>query len=357
MRFDLLLGDLLLLVAVLCPVASFVVQPHQQSSPPPFSLTTSLQTIKSSSRSFRRSGFVLYSSAPPEGGSEDDPDGQEGANLAAELFKFAQDKGIGVSADDLLDYDEEDELDDDDDDDDDDDELDDDEEEFNIPQGAINAFLGYDTGDVGEKLAGNVSLTDDQLYSEMKDRVLDTAGGFVELVRGANDDDDDDEEEEEEDGEGSLDFGEDRPRPYSAPETVPDSELTAGEVVIQVLDSLLHNDVPTPNKGVEIFFGYSSPGSQVMSESGLTPAEYADFLKETEYKVLFEHKGVSIDKADYSFDGKRAFFTARLQVGDGPLDTVSVNFILSTTGVDDDACWIIDSMLIRPQSMRRRRRR
>uniref|UniRef100_A0A6S8JMS6 Uncharacterized protein n=1 Tax=Amphora coffeiformis TaxID=265554 RepID=A0A6S8JMS6_9STRA len=336
MRFDLLRCEILLLVAVLCPVASFVVQSPTQPYRPLFVLTTSPQTFGSSSSP--TSGSALYSAA----GNEDDPENQEGANLAAELFKFAQDKGIDVSADDLEDDEEDDELEDDD----------DDEEEFNIPQGAINAFLGYDTGDVGEKLAGNVSLTDDQLYSEMKDRVLDTAGGFVELVGGAKDDDDDDD-----DGEGSLGFGEDRPRPYAAPETVPDSELTAGEVVIQVLDSLLHNDVPTPNKGVEIFFGYSSPGSQVQTEKGLTPAEYADFLKETEYKVLFEHKGVSIDKADYSFDGKKAFFTARLQVGDGPLDTVSVNFILSTTGVDDDACWLIDSMLIRPQSMRRRRRR
>lgn len=80
-------------------------------------------------------------------------------------------------------------------------------------------------------------------------------------------------------------------------------------------------------------------------------------MKETEYKILFENQGASIDKADYSFDGKKAFFTARLQAGSNPLDSVSVNFILSTTGVDDDSCWLIDSMLIRPQSMRRRRRR
>lgn len=338
MRLDLLRGDLFMLLAALCPVGAFVAQPPRA---PQLSVRFLSLTRSERVRSNTKSSFALFSAPPGE--EEDEPDNEEGANLAAELFKFAQDKGIGVSADDLLDDDElgDEELDDDE---------DDEEEEVNIPQGAINAFLGYDTGDVGEKLAGNVSLTDNQLYSEMKDRVLDTAGGFVDLVGGAKDDDD-------EDDEGSLGFGEDRTRPYSPPETVPDSELTAGEVVIQVLDALLHNDVPTPNKGVEIFFGYSSPGSQVMTEKGLTPAEYADFLKETEYTVLFDHKGVSIDKADYSFDGKKAFFTARLQVGDGPLDIVSVNFILSTMGVDDDACWLIDSMLIRPQSMRRRRRR
>lgn len=290
--------------------------------------------------------FALFSTPPAAGDdNEDQPDNQEGADLAAELFKMAQEKGIGVEAEDFVDEDDEEY---------DDEEEEDEDEEINIPQGAINAFLGYDTGDVGEKLAGNVSLTDDQLYSEMKDRVLDTAGGFVELVGGAREDEDDDDDSS---SSSSLGFGEDRKRPYAAPETVPDSELTAGEVVIQVLDSILHNDVPAPNTGVEIFFGYSSPGSQVKSETGLTPDEYAEFLKETEYKVLFDHKGVTIDKADYSFDGKKAFFTARLQVGDGPLDTVSVNFILSTTGKDDDACWLIDSMLIRPQSMRRRRRK
>ncbi|GAX18801.1 hypothetical protein FisN_26Hh101 [Fistulifera solaris] len=269
--------------------------------------------------------------------NEDSPDQGDGANLAAEFFRLAQQKGIDLNANDLLDDEE---------DDDDDDEEEDDEPEPNIPQGAINAFLGYDTGDVGDRLAGNVSLTNDQLYSEVKERVLDTAGGFVDFVQGAREDDDDDDEDAEE-----------APKVYQPPLTVPDSELTAGEVVLQVLESLLHNDNPTTNKGVEILFGYSSPGSQIKNEEGLTPAEYAEFLKETEYKVLFQHQGVSIDKGDYSFDGKKAFFTARLQTGPGPLDTVSVNFILSTTGKEDDSCWLIDSMLIRPESMRRRRRR
>lgn len=262
--------------------------------------------------------------------------------MAAEFFKMAQQKGINLDAEDLVD-DEEDE--------DEDDDESEDEEEPNIPQGAINAFLGYDTGDVGEKLAGNVTLTDDQLYSEVKERVLDTAGGFVDFVKGARDDEEDDSDDDR--GEELTE----KSKPYEPPTTVPDSELTAGEVVFLVLEALRNNDVPTTNKGVEILFGYSSAGSQIKNEVGLTPKEYCEFLKETEYKVLFNHRGVTIDKADYSFDGKKAFFTARLNVGDGPLDTVSVNFILSTTGVDDDSCWLIDSMLIRPQSMRRRRRK
>jgi hypothetical protein len=207
----------------------------------------------------------------------------EGADLAAQLFQMAQAKGVTLNDDDLMeeDYDEDDEEygshgggDDDDDDDDDD-------QEPNIPQGAINAFLGYDTGDVGERLAGKVDLTDDQLYSEVKERVLDTAGGFVDMIRGPSDDDDDDVA-----GDGGT------PKPYEPPTKVPDSGLTAGEVVLLVLDALKHNDVPQVNRGVEILFGYSSSGSQIKNEEDLTPAEYADFLKETEYKVLFEHGSV-----------------------------------------------------------------
>jgi hypothetical protein len=279
---------------------------------------------------------------------QDDKEDDEGASLAAEFFKMAQQKGVELEAEDIADEDEEeaDELGEEDGDD-----EEDEEEEMNIPQGAINVFLGYDTGNVGEKLAGNVSLTNDQLYSGLKERVLDTAGGFVEFVKGARDDDEDGSEDDEDE---LMPVGQ---KVYEPPTTVPDSDLTAGEVVILVLDALLHNDVPSKNRGVEILFGYSSDGSSIKNEVDLTPSEYCDFLKETEYKILFNHKGVSIDKADYSFDGKKAFFTARLQVGDEPLDFVSVNFILSTKGVDDDACWLIDSMLIRPQSMRRRRRK
>jgi hypothetical protein len=139
-----------------------------------------------------------------------------------------QERNIGLGDEDLLEYDNYDEVEEaevavvaetEDDDD-----EDGDEEEMNYPQCAINAFLGYDTGDVGEKLAGNVSLTKYQLYSEVRDRVLDTAGGFVDLVSRPDDDDD----SEEDDG---------KPKEHKPPTVVPDSDLTAGEVVLQVLVS------------------------------------------------------------------------------------------------------------------------
>jgi hypothetical protein len=173
---------------------------------------------------------------------------------------------------------------------------------------------------------------------------LETAGGFVELLSGAD----------EEDGE------DEKPKVYQPPTTVPDSSLTAGEVVMIVLEALNHNDVPSLDRGVEVLFGYSSPGSAISQSidiEGMTPSEYSLFLKEEyEYKILFNHNEVIIDKGDYSFDQKKAFFTARLQSTDST-DFTSVNFILSTEGVEEDDCWLIDSLLIRPEGMRRRRRR
>lgn len=65
----------------------------------------------------------------------------------------------------------------------------------------------------------------------------------------------------------------------------------------------------------------------------------------------------TIEKGEYSFNGTKGFFTARLQTGLGAGDSISVNFILSAVGDGDDTVWLVDSMLIRPQSMRRRRRK
>ena len=105
-------------------------------------------------------------STPPD--NEDSGADPEGADMAAQFFQMAQQKGVSVGAGDL-DFDEDEE---DEDEEEEEEEEEDDEPELNLPQGAVNAFLGYDTGDVGEKLAGNVTLTNDQLYSEVKERVL-----------------------------------------------------------------------------------------------------------------------------------------------------------------------------------------
>ena len=127
--------------------------------------------------------------------------------------------------------------------------------------------------------------------------------------------------------------------------------------------ALRNNDNPSPDRGVEILFGYSSPESQITEQietEMLTPAEYRNFLSMTDDNVaLFTHQAVAIDKADFSPDRLKGYFTARLLMnadGSSSVDDVSVDFILSTTGTNDDDCWLIDSMLIRPSKMRRRRR-
>jgi hypothetical protein len=263
----------------------------------PATLTTTSWTSRSSPHQ-ERAGCLVR---PPSlwgrnaAASNDDNADAEGASLASELFKMAQKKGVAISKDDLLDDEAEDEDEETETVEDDDDDEEDDEPEANYPQGAVNAFLGYDTGITSsdDKLAGNVTLTNTQLYSEVKERVLDTAGGFVQFVKGASDDENENDDEDEDEGEDEMVVAGGASRmkqeKYTPPTTVPDSELTAGEVVLLILQALVHNDDPTKNRGVEILFGYSSAGSQIKNEVGLTPAEYAEFLKETEYKVLFTH--------------------------------------------------------------------
>lgn len=317
------------------------------SSSSTFSTTATTSTTITTTTTATRS-IQLYSYPPAQGGGggdeEEDFSSEDGSSLASDFFKTLQSRNIELNEDDFIYDDEEDDEDDEDmmtmEDD------EEEEEEINFPQGAINAFTGYDAGGVG-KLEGNVTLTNEQVYSALKDRVLESAGSFIDLVGGANED------EDEEDA--------NQPKVYKTPETVPDSSLTAGEVVTTVLEALNNNNVPSPNRGIVVLFGYSSSGSaiaQAIEGEGMTAAEYVEFLKEeNEYKVLFDHSEVIIDKGDYSFDKKKAFFTARLRIGPGPLDFTSVNFILSTQGHEEDDCWLIDSLLIRPEGMRRRRRR
>jgi hypothetical protein len=239
--------------------------------------------------------------------SSEEGSNEEGASLAADFSKLLQDRNIKLDESDLR-------------------EMDDDEEEL-----------------MDEEDVDDVTLSDDQVHRELDGRVLETAGGFVDLLSAASDEDDEDA----------------NPKVYQPPTTVPDSSLTAGDVVLVVLEALNHNDVPSSDRGIEILFGYSSPGSSVSQAKeieGMSAAEYGSFLKdEYEYKILFNHEDAVIEKGDYSFDNRKAFFTAKLKARDTS-DFISVNFILSTQG-DDDACWLIDSLLIRPEGMRRRRRR
>lgn len=238
-------------------------------------------------------------------GDDDSAPDAAGSDLAAEFFKLAKERKIELE-DDELDWDE-------------DEDLDDDEE---APK-----------------------ITDKQIGDEVNERVMETAGGFVEFLKPPSEDEDDDDDEKKDK----------KPKEYKPPTKIPDADLTAGEVVELILNALKHNDNPTKNKGVEILFAYSSESSQVKQMDDLTPDEYFDYLMEGDYKVLFQNSGVFIEKGEYSPDGGKAFFTARAQTG--PKDATPVNFILSTGGRNDNDVWMVDSILIRPPGMRRNRRR
>ena len=167
----------------------------------------------------------------------------------------------------------------------------------------------------------------------------------------ASDDDDEDEEDVEE---------EEEVKAYAPPSEIPDSGLTAGEVVETVLAALNHNDVPDANRGVKTLVGFSGPSSVLRSpDKAPTVDEYADFLKTSEYEILLDHDGdrVVVDKADYAFDRKKAFYTVRLTSTGNPRDVTFVNFILSTRGSEEDDCWLVDSIIIRSRGIRRRGRR
>lgn len=210
----------------------------------------------------------------------------------------------------------------------------------------------------------------------------DLAAEFFKMAKNRNieleDDDLDDEEDWDDDDDGDVaekkepllatppseDSGDsedreeikaEKPKEYKPPTKIPDAELTAGQVVELVLAALKNNDVPTKNRGIEILFGYSSESSQIKQMDDLTPDEYFGYLQEGDYKAVFENMGVRVDKGEYSGDGSKAYFTARIQTG--PKDFTPVNFILSTGGLNESDAWMVDSMLIRPPGMRKSRRR
>jgi hypothetical protein len=308
-----------------------------------------------SSCRFRGNVFVRRSGTSNNDKDAESGDGDSGADLAAEFAKFTVGReDLKALMDDILE---------DDDEDDEDEgsttstkgksggqvqktgEEEEDEEEAvdNIPMSKLNIFRGRDEGKVG-KLAGNVTLTNRNLYENLKERVLESPSAFVDLVGG--------EEAAAEMEETELMRG-----IYKPPSLKPDSGLTAGEVVELVLQALSHNDEPTDNYGVQVFFAYSSPHSFLKGPDAPTIVEYADFIKTSEYAPMMSHTQVIIDKADYSYDKKKAFYTVRLR--DGPAEDrnfTCINFILSKNS-DLDDCWLIDSAVARTEGLGRSRRR
>jgi hypothetical protein len=120
---------------------------------------------------------------------EDESIDEEGRSLAADFFQMLQSRNISLNPNELEEEDEEEEEEDDDtvvaqDDEEDEDEDEEAvEEDLNIPQSAINVLRGIYSDGAGT-LAGDPSITDQQVYDELKERVLESAGGsFLILVR------------------------------------------------------------------------------------------------------------------------------------------------------------------------------
>jgi len=256
---------------------------------------------------------------------------EEGENLAAEFFETLKDLGISNDVN-QEGYPE-------------DDDEEDEEDIREIPTSEVNVFKGRDEGLVG-KLAGNVTFTNKELYDSLRERVLESPSTFTSLTSSPSD------EEEESSSETKS-----KNTYYQPPKTVPDPLLTAGEVVTTVLQGLKYNDVPEINQGVVLLFNYSSPNSILQNpDKAPTVEEYSDFLKSNEYNILLVHFQMIISKADYSYDRKKAFFTVRLKKPTHrQREFTSVNFILSANKKGEDVVWLIDSILIRPEGMRRRK--
>jgi len=138
----------------------------------------------------------------------DQPTDEEGADLAAQFFKAVSDRDISIEGDeiDFSDADESEMMKDD--------------------------TVAYEGDNTNEDLDDNddailreydvtseesASFTNEQIYDEVKDRMFESAGAFVELSKGI-----DESLASEEDGFKEV---------YQPPSTEPDSGLTAGEVV------------------------------------------------------------------------------------------------------------------------------
>jgi len=138
----------------------------------------------------------------------DQPTDEEGADLAAQFFKTVSDRDISIEGDEI-------------------DFSDADESEMMKDDGTVayeeNTNEDLDDNDdailreydvTSEESA---SFTNEQIYDEVKDRMFESAGAFVELSKGAEES-----LASEEDGFKEV---------YQPPSTEPDSGLTAGEVV------------------------------------------------------------------------------------------------------------------------------
>ncbi len=170
-----------------------------------------LPQFKSLSLSHQRSHTISTLFMSSDGGSErgDGSTDEEGADLAAQFWSEMKDRNISFEGDEVEYAD-----------------LEDDEFESSDSSSEASYDAGGDIDDSDDAIlreydvsmtGEGASLTNEQIYDEMKDRVFESAGAFVELTKGVAEDGDYD------DSSSAM--------VYNPPVKVPDSGLTAGEVV------------------------------------------------------------------------------------------------------------------------------
>lgn len=143
--------------------------------------------------------------------SEQPPD-EGGADLAAQFFRAVSDRNISFEGDEIDFADAE------------DDEMEEYEDDGPTATGGDQRLVDDQDDAILREYdvtvdEGMPSITNEQIYDEVKDRVFESAGSFIEMTKGA-------EEGYYSDGPEEYESG-----VYTPPTNVPDSGLTAGEVV------------------------------------------------------------------------------------------------------------------------------
>ena len=192
-------------------LTSFLAAAPSSAFVSPTAPLTQFKSVSSSLNHHYRRPLSSTSSSLRMNSDGDERSDEEGADLAAQFFQAMKDRNMSFEEDEVEYADEE------------DDEFDggpSDPSSASVSSGggdlddSDDAILReYDVSMTGE----GASLTNEQIYDEMKDRVFESAGAFVELTKGVNEDGDYDDS-------ASL-------MVYNPPQKVPDSGLTAGEVV------------------------------------------------------------------------------------------------------------------------------
>jgi len=199
------------------------------------------------------------------------------------------------------------------------------------------------------KLAGNTTLIDREIYSGLKDKVLDTPDSLSRFTA-----------EKKEVGPGAVEGGEvedgkaqeeeqgNAPLP-GAPRmvTAPDPKYTPSEVVIAVLDALQNNNSPDTNHGISVLFAFTSPAS---ASVGSDISDFASYIPTSKYKILLNWDERMFEKKiSYSADKKKAYLDVKIRDKDTREWDV-VSWVLSSRaqqGRLGGEVWLVDSMLVR----------